>query len=90
MKDLTTEELLEVEDERRRRLVSAFLHGSDGDASSARPGPFGSLLGGTILALVICLVVAMVILVQKDIASNSSTTRTPPAATPAVTATGHR
>ena len=89
MKDLTTEELLEVEDERRRRLVAAFLHGSDGEASGARPGPFGSLVGGAILALVICLVVAMVILVQKDIASNSSTTRTPPAAT-ATPAAGHR
>jgi len=82
MRNPTPEEGLEVEDERRARLVAALLHGSDRTASGSRPGPFGSLVAGIVLAVVVCLVVGMVILVQRDLASGSNPSRPAQSASP--------
>ena len=53
MQNLTPQEGLEVEEERRARVVAALLHGSDRTATGARPGPFASLVAGAVLAAVI-------------------------------------
>jgi len=64
MPELTPEEQLEVEADRRRRVTAAFRLGSEATPATAGPTWLGPIAAGIALALAIALVVGVIVLVR--------------------------
>ena len=63
---LSLDEQLEVERDRRRRVVSALLYGAEARPATRPPGPWAPLLAGAVLAAFVVLVVCVVVLVRAS------------------------
>ncbi|HVH63439.1 MAG TPA: hypothetical protein VNA65_07555 [Candidatus Dormibacteraeota bacterium] len=80
MPELTPEERLEVESDRRRRVAAAFRLGSEATPGTKSPAWWGPLLAGLAIALVIALILGVVALARVTSSSSSPTpsiTRSP-------------
>jgi hypothetical protein len=64
MPELTPEEQLEVEADRRRRVTAAFRLGSEVTPATSGPTWLGPIAAGIALALAIALVVGVIVLVR--------------------------
>jgi hypothetical protein len=86
-RELSTEEALDIESDRRRRVVAAFLLG--GEARPDRPTlrPWRGVVGGVGLTAAAIVVVGVVAVASATVAAGGSATPTPPpaAAIPSVT-----
>jgi hypothetical protein len=82
-RELSTEEALEIESDRWRRVVAAFLLGSEARPERPLLRPWNGLLGGLGLAVAIAVVVGVVGVAGATLAASNSTTKSTP--TPAVT-----
>ncbi|MBJ7597992.1 hypothetical protein [Candidatus Nephthysia bennettiae] len=86
-RELSTDEALEIESDRRRRVVAAFLLG--GEARPDRPSlrPWRGVAGGIGLTAVAIVVVGVVAVASATLAAGGSATPTPtaPAAVPSAT-----
>jgi hypothetical protein len=83
MPELSPEDALEVEADRRRRVTSAFRLGSEASARTGGPRSAGQLAAGVAIALAIALVLGVIALAQG--ASTSGGASRSPAATVAPT-----
>jgi hypothetical protein len=61
----TLDEQLEVERDRRRRVVAALLSGTEARAATTPPGPWGPLIAGATVAGFAVLIVCVVVLVRS-------------------------
>jgi hypothetical protein len=64
MPELTPEEQVEVEADRRRRVTAAFRLGSEAAPGSSGPSWLGPIAAGIAIALAIALVIGVVTLVR--------------------------
>ena len=64
MPELTPEEQLEVEADRRRRVTAAFRLGSEATPGTSGPSWIGPIAAGIAIALAIALVIAVITLVR--------------------------
>jgi hypothetical protein len=64
MPELSPEDALEVEADRRRRVTAAFRLGSETSPRAAGLSARGQLAAGTAIALAIALIVAVIALTQ--------------------------
>jgi hypothetical protein len=83
MPDLTPDDLLEIESDRRRRLNAAFRLGSEAPPGAGGPGWLGPLAAGIAIAVAVALVAGVITLAR---ASSTGS----PSATPAVTSSPSR
>jgi hypothetical protein len=90
-REFTTDEALEIESDRRRRVVAAFLVG--GEAGPDRPAlrPWRGVLGGIGLTAAAVIVVGVVAVASATLAAGGSSAGSPaPAhAVPSMTPTPH-
>jgi hypothetical protein len=85
MPELTPEEMLEVESDRRRRVTAAFRLGSEASPATTGPSWIGPLAAGIAIALAIALVMGVIALAQSSTgggASKSPAIVSTPARTP--------
>jgi hypothetical protein len=75
------DEQLEVERDRRRRVVAALLYGADARPATTPPGPWAPLLAGLTVAMFVVLVVGVVVLIRAALPGGKA-----PAAHPSPTA----
>jgi hypothetical protein len=61
------DEQLEVERDRRRRVVAALLQGAEARPATTPPGPWGPLVAGLALAMFVVLVVGVVTLIRTSL-----------------------
>jgi len=64
MPELTSEEQLEVEADRRRRVTAAFRLGSEATPGTWGPSWIGPIAAGVAIALAIALVIGVITLVR--------------------------
>jgi hypothetical protein len=82
MGELSAEEMLEIEADRRRRVSGALRLGTQRPQTAARPTGLGALAAGLAIAVGIALVLG-VIAVAQGTGSNGGASRSPaPIATP--------
>ena len=77
------DELLEIERDRRRRLVAVLRYGAEARPSTVPPGPWGPLAAGVTLGLFLLLVVGVVTLIRASL-PGSGTPAAHPSASPSV------
>ncbi|HEY7199705.1 MAG TPA: hypothetical protein VIC57_05820 [Candidatus Dormibacteraeota bacterium] len=75
------DEQLEVERDRRRRVVAALVSGADARPATTPPGPWGPLIAGLTIAAFIVLIVGVATLIRSSIPGSR------PAAHPSPTVT---
>jgi hypothetical protein len=80
VRELTTDEALEIESDRRRRVVAAFVLGAE--ARPDRPRPWRGFLGGLGLAVAIALVVGVVGVARATLDAGATPKATPAQALP--------
>jgi hypothetical protein len=83
MPDLTPDDLLEIESDRRRRVNAAFRLGSEAPPGAPGPRWIGPLVAGIAIAVAVALIAGVITLAR------ASSTSSPPA-TPAVTTSPSR
>ncbi len=84
MPELTPEDLLEIESDRRRRVNAAFRLGSEAPPGAPGPRWLGPLAAGIAIALAVALVAGVITLARVGSSGGS------PSATPAVTSSPSR
>jgi hypothetical protein len=72
MPELTPEEMLEVESDRRRRVTAAFRLGSEASPGTTGPSWIGPIAIGLAVALAIALVMGVIALAQSSAAGGAS------------------
>jgi len=82
----TLEEQLEIERDRRRRVVAALLSGAEARPATVPPSPWGPLAAGLTIAVAAVLVVAVVTLIRASLPGAKPAPRPHPS--PTVTARG--
>jgi len=80
----TLDEQLEVERDRRRRVVVALVSGAEARPATTPPGPWGPLVAGLTLAAFVALIVIVATLIR---ASLPGAKPAPPRASPTVATT---
>ncbi len=90
-REFTTEEALEIESDRWRRVVAAFLHGAEARPDRPALRPWRGVVGGIGLTVAIGVVVGVVGVASATLAASGSARPSPtPAVTvPATTPTSH-
>jgi hypothetical protein len=83
-RELSTEEALEIESDRWRRVVAAFLLGSEARPWQRELRPWSGLLGGLGLALAIIVLVGVIGVAGATMAASNTAPKSTPA--PTVTA----
>jgi hypothetical protein len=84
MPELTLEERLEVESDRRRRVNAAFRLGSEASPGASGPGWLGPLATGIAIAIAVALVMGVITLARTTSTSSN------PSAAPTVTSSPNR
>jgi hypothetical protein len=82
MPELSPEDALEVEADRRRRVTGAFRLGSEASARTGGPSSAGQLAAGIAIAVAIALVVGVIALAQGSSTSGGANRSPAPSATP--------
>jgi hypothetical protein len=82
-RELSTEEALEIESDRWRRVVAAFLLGSEARPERGVLRPWGGLLGGLGLAVAIVVLVGVIGVAGATLAASNNAPKSTP--TPTVT-----
>jgi hypothetical protein len=82
-RELSTEEAMEIESDRWRRVVAAFLLGSEARPERGVLRPWSGLLGGLGLAVAIAVLVGVIGVAGATLAANDNVPKSTP--TPAVT-----
>jgi hypothetical protein len=82
-RELSTEEALEIESDRWRRVVAAFLLGSEARPERAVLRPWSGLLGGLGLAVAIIVLVGVIGVAGATLAGSNNAPK--PTPTPTVT-----
>lgn len=77
MPEMTPEDQLEIQSDRRRRVTSAFRLGTQAKPGTSGLAWWGPLLSGLAIAIVIALVMGVIALARPN-------TTTTPSATPAI------
>jgi hypothetical protein len=65
MAELSPEDALEVEADRRRRVTSAFRLGSEASPRAAGPASAGQLAAGTAIAVAVALILGVIALTVR-------------------------
>jgi hypothetical protein len=81
-RELTTEEALEIESDRRRRVVAAFVLGAEARPDRPSLRPWRGFLGGVGLAVAIALVVGVVGVARATLDAGATPKATPAQALP--------
>jgi hypothetical protein len=81
MPELTPEDALEVEADRRRRVTGAFRLGSEASPRASGPSAAGQLAAGIALAVAIALIFGVITLAQGS-STTGGASRSPAAVTP--------
>jgi hypothetical protein len=86
-RELSTDELLDIESDRRRRVVAAFLLGGEARPDGPALRPWRGVAGGIVLTAAAIVVVGVVAAASATLAAGGSATPTPTpaAAVPSVT-----
>jgi len=82
MPELSPEDALEVEANRRRRVTSAFRLGSEASPRAGGPSAAGQLAAGIAIALAIALIMAVIALAQGASGGGNPSTTPAPVVTP--------
>jgi hypothetical protein len=83
MAELSPEDALEVEADRRRRVTAAFRLGSEASPRTSGPSSTGQLAAGMAIAIAVALVVGVLALAHGATTSGGATHSPSPAVTPA-------
>ena len=80
------DEQLEIERDRRRRVVAALLHGAEARPQTTAPDPWAPLLAGLAVVVAVVLIVVLGTLVRASVAPAA---RPSPAAPPVPSSSVH-
>jgi hypothetical protein len=83
MPDLSPEDMLEIEADRRRRVTAAFRLGSEASPRTSGPSAAGQLGAGVAIAIAILLVLGVIALAHGAAGSSGASRSPAPVASPA-------